>query len=97
MNQGVEGRHEEVLSRHPLAALSFGALLTFVGGRARRWSIAAGRSATPVVKQAPTVADNPPHAHRPSPSIVNRQPRAPHQVEGSTLITTLPIFRPVST
>ena len=47
MNQGVEGRHEEVLSRHPLAALSFGALLTFVGGRARRGSIAAGRSATP--------------------------------------------------
>jgi hypothetical protein len=36
MNQGVEGRHEEVLLRHPLAALSFGALLTFVGGRARR-------------------------------------------------------------
>ena len=57
MNQGVEGRHEEVLLRHPLAALSFGALLTFVGGRARRGSIAAGRSATPVVEQAPTVAD----------------------------------------
>ena len=36
MNQGVESRHEEVLSPHPLAALSFGALLTFVGGRARR-------------------------------------------------------------
>ena len=42
MNQGVEGRHEEVLSQHPLAALSFGALLTFVGGRARRGSIPAG-------------------------------------------------------
>jgi hypothetical protein len=57
MNQGVEGRHEEVPSRHPLATLSFGAILTFVGGRARRGSIAAGRSATPVVKQAPAVGD----------------------------------------
>jgi hypothetical protein len=53
MNQGVEGRHEEVLSRHPLAALSFGALLTFVGGRARRGSIAAGRSATPSLSKHP--------------------------------------------
>jgi hypothetical protein len=57
MNQGIEGRHEEVLSRHPLAALSFGALLTFVGGRARRGSIAAGAQRNPVVEQAPTVAD----------------------------------------
>jgi hypothetical protein len=58
MNQGVEGRHEEGPSPYPLAALSFGALLSFVGGgRARRGSIAAGRSATPVVEQAPTVAD----------------------------------------
>jgi hypothetical protein len=57
MTQGVESRHEEVPSRHPLAALSFGAILTFVGGRARRGSIAAGRNATPVIEQAPTVAD----------------------------------------
>jgi hypothetical protein len=57
MNQGVEGRHEEVPSRHPLAPLSFGAILTFVGARARRGSIAAGCSATPVVEQAPAVAD----------------------------------------
>ena len=47
----------KVLSRHPLAALSFGALLTFVGGRARRGSIAAGVQRNPVVEQAPTVAD----------------------------------------
>jgi hypothetical protein len=56
MNQGIEGRHEEVMSRHPLVALSFGVLLTFVGGRARRGSIAAGQR-HPVVEQAPTVAD----------------------------------------
>jgi hypothetical protein len=36
------------------------------------------------------VADRP--AHQPS-----RQRRALHEVEGSTLITTLPIFWPVST
>ncbi len=57
MNEGVERGHEEVPSRHPLAALSFGAILTFVGGRLRRGSQAAGRSATPVVEQAAAVAD----------------------------------------
>jgi hypothetical protein len=41
--------------------------------------------------------DDSPYAHRPSPSTVNQQPRAFHEVEGSTLITTLPIFCPVST
>jgi hypothetical protein len=80
MNQGVEGRHEEVLSRHPLAALSFGALLTFVGSQARRGSIAAGRNATPSLSKHPRSRT---HAHRPSPSIVNRpivnrQRLAPH-------------------
>jgi len=58
MNQGVEDRPEKVLSRHPLAALSFGAILTFVGGRARRGSVDRRRAQRhPVVEQAPTVAD----------------------------------------
>jgi hypothetical protein len=57
MSEGVGRGHEEVPSRHPLAALSFGALLTFVGGRLRRGTRAAGRSATPVAEQAAAVAD----------------------------------------
>jgi hypothetical protein len=36
MKEKVEVGHEEVPSRHPLAALSFAAILTFVGGRVRR-------------------------------------------------------------
>jgi hypothetical protein len=37
MQQDVQGGHEEISSRHPLAALPFGAILTFVGVRRRRW------------------------------------------------------------
>jgi hypothetical protein len=57
MKDGVEGRHEEVPSRHPLAALSFGTILTFVGSRGRRGTRATGRSPTPAAEQAPAVAD----------------------------------------
>jgi len=57
MKDGVEGRHEEVPSRHPLAAQSFGTILTFVGGRGRRGTRATGRSPTPAAEQAPAFAD----------------------------------------
>jgi hypothetical protein len=57
MSEGVEREHEEVPSRHPLAALSFGAILTFVGGRLRRGPRAVGQSATPLAEQAAAVAD----------------------------------------
>jgi predicted MFS family arabinose efflux permease len=58
MSEGVERGHQEVPSRHPLAALSFGAILTFVGGRLRRGPRDGGRSATTVAEQAPAVADH---------------------------------------
>jgi predicted MFS family arabinose efflux permease len=57
MKEGVEGGHEEIPSRHPLAALSFGALLTFVSGRVRRGARVAERSAKPEAEQEPAVAD----------------------------------------
>jgi hypothetical protein len=56
MKQGVEGGHEEIPSRHPLAALSLGALLTVVSDRVRRGTRVAGRDARPVAEQ-PLVAD----------------------------------------
>jgi MFS family permease len=56
MREGVEGK-EEIASRHPLAALPFGAVLTFVGARRRRGPRDEGRSATTVAEPAPAVAD----------------------------------------
>jgi hypothetical protein len=52
----VEGGHEAIPSRHPLAALSFGAILTFVGARRRHRPRHGGR-ATAGAEPAPTVAD----------------------------------------
>jgi hypothetical protein len=49
--------HEEVPSRHPLAALAFAAILSFVGGRVGRGTRTGGRAATPPARQAPVVAD----------------------------------------
>jgi hypothetical protein len=57
MKDGVQGRHEEVPSRHPLAALPFATILTFVGGRGRRGTGATGGSPTPAAEQVPAVAD----------------------------------------
>lgn len=36
MRQDIEGANEELPSRHPLAALPFGAILAFVGARRER-------------------------------------------------------------
>jgi MFS family permease len=57
MTQGVQGGQEELPSRHPLAAVPFGAMLTFVGGRRRQRPGVARPSATPVAERAPVVAD----------------------------------------
>jgi hypothetical protein len=43
MQQDVEGGQEKISSRHPLAALPFGAILTFVGVRRRRGPRDTGR------------------------------------------------------
>ena len=48
MKEEVEVGHEEVPSRHPLAALPFAAILTFVGGRVRRRARARGSDCLPV-------------------------------------------------
>ena len=56
MQQDVEGGHEEISSRHPLTALPFGAILTFLGARRRR-EPRDGRSATTVAEPVPAVAD----------------------------------------
>jgi len=48
MKEKVEVGHEEVPSRHPLAALPFAAILTFVGGRVRRRARARGSDCLPV-------------------------------------------------
>jgi hypothetical protein len=48
MKEKVEVGHEKVPSRHPLAALSFAAILTFVGGRVRRRARAHGSDCLPV-------------------------------------------------
>ena len=56
MREGVEGKQEEIASRHQLAALPFGAILTFIGARRRR-SRDGGRSAATVAEAAPAVAD----------------------------------------
>jgi mutator family transposase len=55
MMHDVEGGHEEISSRHPLAALPFGAILTFLGVRRRRGPRDGGRSATTVAERAPAV------------------------------------------
>jgi hypothetical protein len=57
MREGVEGRQEEIASRHPLAALPSGTILTFVGARRRRGPRDDGRSAPTVAEPAPAVAD----------------------------------------
>jgi MFS family permease len=57
VEENVERGHEEIPSRHPLSALSFGAILTFVGGRVRRGKPATGQSATAVGEQERVVAD----------------------------------------
>jgi hypothetical protein len=57
MDEGAENHGGAIPSRHPLAALPFGAMLTFVGGRARREPETAGPTAAPVVERAPVVAD----------------------------------------
>jgi uncharacterized membrane protein YoaK (UPF0700 family) len=57
MDNGTQGEHGGIPPRHPLSALSFGAILTFVGGRARRGARVGGRSATPEAEQEPVVAD----------------------------------------
>jgi hypothetical protein len=48
MKERVEVGHEEVPSRHPLAALPFAAILTSVGGRVRRRARARGSDCLPV-------------------------------------------------
>jgi hypothetical protein len=53
MVEGVERRHEEVPGRHPLASLSLGAILTFVGGRVRRGPRAAGQRAEAAAGREP--------------------------------------------
>jgi hypothetical protein len=57
MRQDVEGGHEEISSRHPLVALPFGPILTFLGVRPRRGPRMTGRSGAMVAEQAPAVAD----------------------------------------
>jgi hypothetical protein len=57
VEEGTEGGREEIPSRHPLSALSFGVILTFVGGRIRRGKRANGQSATAVAEQERVVAD----------------------------------------
>ena len=56
MQRDVEGGHEEVPSRHPLAALPFQAILTFVGARRRRGPTDGERRATTMAERAPAVA-----------------------------------------
>jgi hypothetical protein len=48
MKEKVEVGHEEVPSRHPLAAFPFAAILIFVGGRVRRSARARGSDCLPV-------------------------------------------------
>ena len=57
MNQGVEGRHEEVLSRHLLAAVSFWGAPDLRGRSSPAGVDRRRAQRNPVVEQAPTVAD----------------------------------------